>query len=428
MTPLLIRGARVVTLDVPHSERPRRGKWARDLGAVYPTGDVLVQDGVVQEVGRGLLVPSGARVIEARGRVLLPGFVDCHTHACFAGDRLDEWELKRAGQPYLSILKAGGGIMATVRMTRGASQEQLAKLLRDRLRRMLELGSTTIEVKSGYGLSTHHELKMLRAIRDAAADFPGTVVPTALLGHAIETTKDMSSAAFVDGVIHETLPAVSAEFPGIAVDAYCEEGAWSREDCMRLFDRARELGHPIRVHADQFNSLGMIEENWSGSLTYPGGRVQGSPRLFRTIDHLEATNLEGLGRLAATSTIGVVLPCAGFNTDGRYANARALVDAGGAVAVATNYNPGSAPCFSMPMAIALAVRFNKLSVEEAITAATVNAAAACGLFDRGVIAPGQRADLVLLRHLDERALAYEFGDNPVDVVIAGGKVVAEHAA
>lgn len=399
---LLVRNARVLTLA--GGGWPRRGREMSDLG-VIPRGDVLVEDGVIAAVGERVEAGDGARVVDAEGRVLMPALIDCHTHACFAGDRLDEWEMKRRGVPYLEILECGGGIMSTVRAVRAASEDDLALSLVQRIREMERLGTATVEVKSGYGLDTATELKMLRAIAAAAKSLDVPVVPTALLGHAIDADAAGTAAEFVERTIRETLPAVSAEFPGIAVDAFCEKGAWSLEDCRRLFERARELGHPCRVHADQFNALGIIELN--EELGEPGRP------LFRTIDHLEATAPPSLERLAASGTIGVLLPCAGFHTDGRYANGRGLIDAGGAVAAATNFNPGSAPCLSVPMAVALAVRFNGLSVAEAITAVTVNAAAACGLSDRGAIAPGQRGDLLLLRFTDERRLAHDFGGNPV---------------
>lgn len=377
--------------------------------------DVLVEHGLIVSVVPSGVVPPpppGLRVIDARGRVLMPGFVDAHTHACWAGDRLVEFELKRRGASYLDILKAGGGIMSTVRAVRAASPRQLEEGLRARLEAAIREGTTTIEVKSGYGLSTDDELKMLRVIRSLAQEGDGRlpiIVPTALLGHAI----DPGQPDFVRRTIEETLPAVSAEFPGVAVDAYCEQGAWSLEDCRRLFDRARELGHPVRVHADQFNSLGMTR------LAVEMGA--------RSVDHLEATTPDDLRLLAQSDTFGVMLPCAGFGTDNRYANGRAFLDAGGRLVVATNCNPGSAPCSSMPFAIALAVRKLGLSAGEAIAACTTSAAALLGFNDRGAIAPGMRADLVLLRHTDERLLGYEFGGDPVDVVIRTGALVKSEA-
>jgi len=400
---LLIRNARVVSLAA--GDIPRRGPALAEL-SVLAAADVLIEGTTIAAVGPAVGGSATHEVIDAAGRVLLPAFVDCHTHACWAGDRVEEWELKRRGVSYLDLLARGGGILSTVRAVRAATEDELAALTRARLEAMLREGTTTVEIKSGYGLSTAAELKMLRAIRRAAAGWPGTVVPTALLGHAIEG----DAAKFVAHTIEETLPAISREFPGIAIDAFCEQGAWPVEGCVQLFRRARELGHPIRVHADQFNSLGMI----------PRALELGA----RSIDHLEATTDADLAALAAApSTCGVVLPATGFHTDGRYARAREFVDRGGAIAVATNCNPGSAPTHSMPFAIALAARGCGLTAAEAISAATVNAAALLGFADRGRIAPGLRADLVLLRHRDERMLAYEIGGNPVDLVICGGRVI-----
>ena len=398
---LLIRNARILTLAA--GARPRRGKELRDL-TVVPHGDVLVVEGAITAVGPKVEAPAGTDVIDANGRVLMPGFVDCHTHACWAGNRLDEWEEKLRGVPDPEILKKGGGINATVRAVRDATKKQLAAGLRERLTRMLSEGTTTVEVKSGYGLTTEAELKMLRAIVRAGQDWAGTVVPTALLGQAFEGTLD----DYARMVVKEMLPVVSREFPGITVDACVEEGAWSLEACVRLFEKASKH-HPLRVHADQFNSLGMIPE---------------AIRLHaRSVGHLEASTKADLVALAGSQTCGVILPCTGFHTDGRFARAGFLADQGGAVALATNCNPSSAPSHSMPFAIALAVRCCGLTPQEAITACTVNAASVLGLQDRGSVEIGKRADLILLQHLDERMLAYEVGGNPIDLVISGGKIV-----
>ena len=397
---LHIRNARILTLG--SSPRPRRGKELADLG-IIPTGEVLVTDGKIAAAGPKVDAPADAEVIDALGRVLMPGFVDCHTHACWAGDRLDEWEKKLRGVPYLEILKQGGGIHSTVKAVREATQKQLAASLRERLGTMLREGTTTVEVKSGYGLNTEAEMKMLRAIRRAAAEWPGTVVPTALLGHAFEGDLD----EYARMVVKDMLPEVSKEFPDIAVDAYCEEGAWSVDACVKFFEKARKH-HPIRVHADQFNSLGMIPE---------------AVRMHaRSVDHLEASTKKDLIALAQSPTLGVILPITGLHTDQRFTRSRLFIEQGGAIALATNCNPGTSPSHSIPLAIALAVRFCGLTPAEAILAATVNAAAVLNLSDRGTIAPGQRADLLLLHHRDERALAYELGGNPVATVICGGQV------
>lgn len=422
-TSLTIRNARVVSMN-PALPRPRRGAQMSELG-VIECADVVIEGATIKSV-RKKPMPKGVSasfiagtptsklvesadedgtIIDAGGRALVPGLIDCHTHTCWMGQRLDEWESKRAGVPYLKILERGGGIMATVRAVRLATQSQLAEGMLARANQMLRLGSTTIEIKSGYGLTTADELKMLRAVREAQAHFAGTLIPTALLGHAI----DESQSGFVGRVVRETLPLVAQEFPGIAVDAFCEKGAWSVEQCVLLFTRAKELGLRCRVHCDQFNSLGMIATGLRLGLS--------------SFDHLEATTKDDLALLAKSDAMGVMLPCCGFHMDNRYARGKQFIAAGGALAIASNYNPGSAPCGSMGMTMALTVRHLGLSPAQALCAATINPAHVLGLTDRGTIAPGQRADLLLLNTTDERSLAFEFGTSCVERVIAGGKAI-----
>lgn len=409
---LLIRHARVLTLAQPKTgtslfavARPRRGAALRELG-VIARGDVLVTDGKIAAVGVDLPLSPGAEIIEADGRVLMPGFVDCHTHACWIGDRLDEWDQQLSGLAPAEIAKRSGGIQTTIRAVREATRKQLAAALRVRLELMLRLGATTVEVKSGYGLTIEAELKMLHAIQRAAQESPGTVVPTALLGHTIEG----DVAAHTRMVVREMLPAVWHEFPGITVDACCEEKGWPVEACVRLLERASKHGLTIRVHADERNSPGMITE---------------ALRMHaRSVDHLENATKADLLTLAASDTFGVITPTTSFHTGNRYARGGAFVDAGGLIALATDCNPATAPTFSMPFAIALAVRCCGLTPAEAITACTVNAAAVLGFTDRGTIEPGQRADLILLRHRDERSLAHELGGNPVECVLSGGQRVS----
>ena len=400
---LLIRNARVLTLA---GDGARRGAAMSDL-AVLDEADVLMRNGLIAQISEKL-DPAGANVIEANGRVLIPAFIDAHTHACWAGERLDEWDMKRRGASYLELLKAGGGIMSTVRAVRAASEDELFDGIMNRLDWMLRGGTTAVEIKSGYGLTTGDELKMLRAISRAKDAWKGFISHTACIGHAIDREQD----GFVERTIHETLPAVHAEFPGITIDGYCEDGAWSLEETVRLFEAAAALGHPFRIHADQFNSLGMT----SAAIGLGA----------RSVDHLEASSEEDLRRLATSDTFGVMLPCSGFHTDGRYGDGRRFIDAGGKLVIATNVNPGSAPCSSMPMAIALAVRHLGISAAEAICACTANAAALIGLSDRGSIAIGKRADLLMLRWRDERELGHTFGGDPVDAVICDGRVVRQN--
>lgn len=407
---LLIRRARVLTLALPDSPataplRPRRGAALRELG-ILPRGDVLVDGDKITAVAPELPAPPDAEVLDAEGRVLMPGFVDCHTHACHAGEILGDWEKELAGTPPAEIEKSGGGLPAAIRAVRAATRKQLAAGLRARLDAALRAGTTTVEVKSGLGLNSDAERKLLGAIQRAASEWPGAVAPTACLGHAVEG----DVAAFTRLIVREVLPEVWHEFPGLAVDARCAADAWPAEACVRLLERARKHGLPIRVSADQHASTGMIPE----ALALHA----------RSVDHLEHASKADLQALAASDTFAVMLPASSFHTGNRYARAGAFADAGGLLALASDFGhgPGAAPSPSMPFVIALAVRYCGLSVAEAIVASTLNAAAVLGFADRGVIAPGLRADLVLLRHADERQLAHEFGENPVERVICGGRL------
>lgn len=409
--PLLIRHARVLTLaQTGHDAaatagvRARRGPDLAELG-IIPRGDVLIDAGKIAAVAPEIAAGADTEIIEADGRVLLPGFVDCHTHACWNGDPLDDWTRQLGGASPADIAKSGGGLQTIVRAVRESTRKQLAAALRVRLDLMLAAGTTTVEVKSGFGLTTDSELKQLHAIQRAAQEWPGTVVPTALLGHAL----DGEAAAYTRMVVREMLPAIWHEFPGVTIDARCADDAWPVEACVRLFERARNHGLAVTVQADETASTGMIPE---------------ALRLHaRSVDHLEAASKADLLALAGGHSFGVMTPAASFHTGRRYARAGAFVDSGGLLALASDCGPLTSPTFSMPFVIATAVRHCGLKVAEAIAACTVNAAAVLGLTDRGTIEVGRRADVVLLRHRDERLLAFELGGNPVDCVIAGGQRV-----
>ena len=400
----IIRNARLLTLEGPAG--PRRGAAMSDLG-VRTMSDLLVQRGSIAGIQSSLTStfcrdhPS-LPAFDVGDRVVMPAFIDCHTHACFAGSRLDEWDLKRKGVSYQEILASGGGIMSTVKATRSASSSHLQEALLARLAAAAEFGTGTIEVKSGYGLSQEAELAMLDCIAATARRSPISVVATALLGHAI----DSSIPDFVESTINLTLPAIAAKYPGIPIDAFVENNAWSVDQACRLFEAARLRNLPVRVHTDQFTSLGMIGEALQLNA--------------RSCDHLEAATESDLRLLATSDTVAVGLPGCGFHLDGRYANLRFAIDHGGAVAIATNFNPGSSPCLSMPMMIALAVRHCGLSPQEAITASTVNAAHVLAMHGRGTLTVGSRADILVLNTTDERSVAYEFGMNPVERLFIAG--------
>jgi imidazolonepropionase len=409
VTNFIIINARILTLSGGNS--PRRQEEMNDLG-IIEIGHLLVRDGLIQHVGEGVpdnsLIDESEElpVIDANGRVIMPTFVDCHTHACWAGSRLEEFEMGLRGVSYLDILKQGGGIMSTVRAVRDASQDALASDLLGRVGLMASLGTTTIEIKSGYGLTTKDELKMLRAIHDASQAVPQIIAGTFLGAHAIDPDQEQ----FAEMVINEMLPTVAQEFPGITCDAYCEQGAWSVQETTSLFEKAIELGCPIRAHVDQFNPLGMLTK------AVDMGAI--------SVDHLETSTDEELKHLASSDTIGVLLPASGFCLNDTYASGREIIDLGCAVAIASNYNPGSAPSPSMPFAISLACRRLGLTTSEAITASTINSAFVLGLQDRvGTLEVGKQADIQLLDCTDERELAWHIASGSPLLVSIRGEIV-----
>jgi imidazolonepropionase len=371
-------------------------------------GWLAVEAGRIHGVGEGD-PPSDMTadvVLDLDGRVVLPAWVDCHTHACWAGSRLAEWDRQLAGATYSEILADGGGILSTVRAVREAPQEMLAANLLGRVGRLQTYGTGTIEVKSGYGLTTESELRMLRAIHEVSQAADAQIAGTFLGAHAIDTAQP----DFIDTVIEETLPAVVEEFPRITCDAYLEEGAWSLADTRRLFQRAKDLGCPLRLHTDQFTSMGGV----------PMAIELGA----RSVDHLEAVSAEDITAIGKSDTIGVLLPASGFHLDDRYAPGRSLIDAGAAVAVATNCNPGSAPTASMPLTLALACRRCGLLPMEAITAATWNAACVLGVDQEvGSIEVGKRADIQVVDERDPTAIPWEFGAVPPPILLLKGQPV-----
>lgn len=372
---------------------------------IMKRGHIVWESGRITALAAGepAALPTDCTTIDAGGCVVTPGFVDCHTHACWAGDRSDEWAMKLAGRSYLDILAAGGGIMSTVRAVRAAAQEELTALLARRLAEMANYGTTTVEVKSGYGLTTESELKMLRAIDAARALTPLRVAATFLGAHAV----DAEQPDFVARTIEETLPAAARLMPGIAADAYCEQGAWNATDCAAYFERARSLGCPVRVHTNQFHSLGMVER------AVAMGAV--------SLDHLEACTDAEIAAVAGSGSVAVGLPATSFCLGTPHVRARELVDAGAALALATNANPGSAPVRGMPLVIALAVRQLRLSPSESLIATTWNAACVLGVQGEcGSLAVGKSADLVLWPFHDERTLAYEVSGALPDAVFARG--------
>lgn len=348
------------------------------------------------------LAPLGDDVVEVDGRGLsaVPGLVDCHTHACFAGDRVDEFSLRAGGATYEELHARGGGILSTVRATREAGEEGLAAALARHQGWMLRAGTTTFEAKSGYGLDRETELAQLRVIAAAGG------VPTWLGAHAVPPEFG-DADAYLDFLLHDVLP--DAVRLAEAADVFLERGAFDAEQARRYLTACRSAGLDLRLHGDQFTESGAI----------PLAIELGA----RSVDHLESTGRDGIASLAESDVTGVLLPASALFLGRPMPPARALVDAGAAIALATDFNPGSAYCESLPLVCALAATQLKLAPEESLAACTVNAAHVLARSDRkGRLAPGFDADVVLVADDDWRHLAYHLGGDVVHTVIRGGRI------
>lgn len=410
---LLIHGARLLTMAPLRDERPRVGPSAADLG-VEEDGWVAARDGVIVATGRGptwdrLDMVGGATVQNAEGRVVMPGFVDPHTHLCYAGERWDEFAARRGGTEYLAVLERGGGIHATVRATRDTSDERLLRLLKRRLSDAAASGTTTIEVKSGYGLEPEEEIRQLRVIARSRSDSPIDIAPTYLAAHALPARHADDRRAFLRAVA-EAIGTVAAEYLAEAVDAFVEENVFSAEEVRPLYKAAREAGLAVTMHADQLSDT--------------GGAAFAARLKARSADHLAHASVEGLRALERAGTVAVLLPGSCFFVGYPPPDARRFLEHRVPVALGTDHNPGTSPVDGMPTAIALGVALCRLSPQEAIVAATINAAHALGRGERtGALVAGRRADIVMLDTDDERELAYRLGARLVREVYAAGRRV-----
>ncbi len=413
---LVVAGCReLVTCAGP---LPRRGKDLRQIGSVE-NGWVASSKGVIVFAGsedafRAEVSPEpDAVTVDARGMVALPGFVDAHTHLPFAGDRAREFGLRIQGWTYQQLAERGMGIQTTVRATRAASLDDLVGLSIKRLDRMLLTGTTTAEAKSGYGLNLEDEVKQLEALRDAAALHPVDIVPTFMGAHDIPPEYRDRREGYVRLLIDALIPEVRQRGLAEFFDIFCEPSAFSLEETRTLVAAAKAAGFKVKIHADEFVSQGGTE------LAAEVGAV--------SAEHLIAISDEGISRLAASDTAAILLPGVSyFLMMDKHAPARRLIDAGAAVALASDFNPGSSHISSIPFILQLGVFTLGMTVEEALNACTGNAAYAIGRRGTvGSLEPGKKMDLLLCDVPDHVSLAYEAGRNPVRTVIKNGQVVVE---
>ena len=412
---LIHSAAQLITV----SGGPQRGAELGRL-AIIPNGAVLTEGSVIREVGPtpDLLekYPDADR-LDASGRVVMPGFVDPHTHAIWAGDRAAEFELKLAGKSYLEILQSGGGILSTVRATRQADIGALVDQTRARLWRAFRHGTTTIEVKTGYGLEFETELRMVEALIHLEHEGPWEIIPTFLPAHAIAPEYKDDPQGYVELICREYIPALLEWWENNTynrrlpyVDVFCETGAFDLEQSRQILTRAKSLGFPLKIHADEFDNLG------GASLAVSLGAA--------SADHLVTTSDEDIRALGQSDTVAVGLPGTPFGlAEKDYTPAKKILEANGILGLASDLNPGTTWCENLQMTIALACRYMKLTPAQAIAAATINAAAAVGLADKlGSLEPGKQADLLVLDIPDYRHLGYRYGTNLVGTVIKKGKV------
>lgn len=400
----------------------KRGAALKDVGMLTDAAIAIV-DGDIVAVGDSaeiLTQYAATQTIDANANAVIPAFVDCHTHVVYGGNRVHEFEMRIEGASYMEIMAAGGGIVSTMHHTRNATLDELIASASARLDIMLALGSTTVEIKTGYGLDTAAELKMLQAIEALDKIHACRLIPTFLGAHTLPPEYKNDAAGYVDLVVNEMIPAVAAwytqtHFPSqhtpLFIDVFCEDHAFDVPQTRRILEAGIAAGMRAKIHVDQFNSLGGLSMALEVGVT--------------SADHLEVTAGDDINTMANSDAVAVVMPAVNFNLGLKnFADGRALADAGAAVALATDMNPGSAPCFSMPLTMAIGCRYLRLSPAEALNASTINAAHAVGLGDVvGSIEVGKSADFLLLNTNDYRNLTYLLGSNLIKTVIKSGEVV-----
>ena len=406
----VLHASQLVTLGGPN--RPRVGTEMCEL-AIIRDGGMLISDGKIRSVGPSDQIEknaSKAEIIDAEGRIVLPGFVDAHTHLVFAGNRLDDFERRARGESYEQIAKAGGGIWSTVEKTRAASDADLLKHAKMHADWFLKCGTTTVEAKSGYGLTLEDELKILRVIRQLNEELPLEIVPTFLGAHAVP--REMDADEYIKLVIEEMLPRIASEKLAEFCDVFCERGYFDIEQSRKILGAAKKLGFKLRGHVDQ--------------LSNSGGAKLMAELGASTADHLEKADKQGIAAMKSANVQPVLLPGSVYALGSSdYPRAREIIEAGLAVVIATDFNPGSSPTPSMPMILSLACTQMKMSPAETITASTINAAYSLNRGDRiGSLEQGKLANFSIFDAEDYRELAYWFGIPQTHSVYIRGKCVS----
>jgi imidazolonepropionase len=409
---LLIHDAKQIVTCSAKGKRYKAGKAQSGIGLIEDA-HIYIRNGLIKFVGSELppsLRKKKVRSIFAGGKVVMPGFIDSHTHLVFAGDRVNEYSMRTTGKTYEEIAKAGGGIINTVNAVREKTFRYLFDIARDRIHNFIRFGVTTLEAKSGYGLDTENELKILRVIRELNK-YPFIEIFSTFLGaHAVP--KDKTKEEYIEEILYEMIPRIALNKLADFIDVFCEKNYFSAEETEKILRQGMRFGLIPRFHTNQFHSIGGIDT------------------AIRTkaiaVDHLETLNNEEIKKLKGSGIIACLLPGASYFLKMRYPPARELIDSSIPVAIATDFNPGSCMTENIQLMMSLAVHEMNMNIEEAVNAVTLNAAASLGVSDRlGSIEEGKQADLLIFDMPDYRHLFYHFGVNHLETVVKNGKAVSQ---
>lgn len=410
MRKVLCNPAQIVTVD-SKGKNYKRGKELKNI-SVIENHSLILEDGFIKDIvpNSSLKVSSDDKIIEVKDKVVLPGLVECHTHSAFAGSRADEFRRKLAGESYEEIAKKGGGINTTVNAVRNASIEELINLLIVRVKYFISQGITSLEIKSGYGLDYENELKLLQAINYLIDIFPIDIIPIFLGAHTFPPEFKNDHESYIDLLINKLIPYISLNKLAKYCDAFCEKTAFSPSEIEKIFVRAKESGMELKLHTEQFNNIGGIDLALEHNIT--------------SVDHLEVVEESQIEALGNSDIVCTILPGVSFFLDYQYAPARKLIDNNAIVALATDYNPGSSHIANLNFIMSLAALKMKMTIEETISAVTINAAKAIGLSKvTGSIEINKQADFAVFNTCDYSDIVYNVGKNLNSMTIKKGEVI-----
>lgn len=409
MSLLIENAAQVVTCHTG-GRLFKAGKYQSELGVIQ-NASVYTEKGVIKWVGKSVpasILKSAKKKIDAKNKIVLPGFIDSHTHLVFAGERANEYSMRINGKTYEQIAKAGGGILSTVKAVRKASKQELKLLALKRIRSSMGFGVTTIEAKSGYGLDTENELKILEVINSLKKEVPIEILPTFLGAHAFP--KGVSKQEYLEEILYEMIPLIAKKNLAVFIDAFCEKNYFSAGDTDKIFKQGRRFGLIPKLHANQFYSVGGVKAAVNNKAI--------------SVDHLEVMTSADINILKGTNTIACLLPTVSYFINIQYAPARKLIESKIPVALATDFNPGSSMTENIQLVMSMAVQMLKMNIEETINAVSINGAAALGISHRtGSIEKGKQADLLIFDTNNYSDILYHFGVNTLKTVVKNGKII-----